>query len=72
VLVRDVIGDRYTTIECNGRGVLGTGRYGEGVVRRFDAEGVEDASGGAHNIRSRPIDGVRCVYPFDERHFVST
>jgi len=69
-LVRDIVGDRYTTIECNGTGVLGDGRYGEGVVRRYDVEGVTDYEGDTHTLRSRAIDDIKQVYPFDERHFV--
>jgi hypothetical protein len=72
VLVRDVVGDRYTTIECNGTGVLGDGRYGEGVVRRYDVEGVTDYEGDAHTVRSRPISGIKQVYPFGAEHFVGT
>jgi hypothetical protein len=71
VLVRDIVDDRYTTIECNGTGILGDGHYGEGVVRRFGADGVEDASGGTHTVRSRPLDGIKQVYPFDKRHFIT-
>lgn len=73
VLVRDVLEDesRYTTVECNGTGVLGSGYYGEGVVRRFNVEeDIEDPSGGTHTVRARPLNGIKQVYPFGPEHFV--
>lgn len=74
LIVADVHPDQdgtYETIECNGRdGILGDGKWGEGVIRRFDCKGVEDYNGDPHDVRARKISRIKQLYPLEPKHFV--
>jgi len=65
VMVDDVIeyegAPAVETIEANGWGVLGDGRYGEGIIRRYDVE-VPDYQGNTYQVEPRKLNEVKCLY----------
>lgn len=55
--------ETFSTVEANGRGELGDGRYGEGWVRRRDVGEIEDYQGQTHTVRPRGFDEIALVFP---------
>jgi hypothetical protein len=55
---------RFRTLEFNGKGLLGNGRYGEGVIKRLPTK-ARGYDGRIHPIEPRHVDEICQTYRFN-------